>query len=74
MSRDMSAAQFKAALKRNGMAPEFAGYVKVATTANGSALSVYARNAGPRRRDQIAYLLREQERFISAEAKAGCRP
>lgn len=61
MSRDMSLAQFKAALARHGMTPTgFLGYVTVFRKEGGGSTSCYPGNAGKNRRAQLAYLLREQ--------------
>lgn len=56
-TRDLTKAQFDAACKRHGFKREFMGYYSV-----GNGVSVYARNAGERRRDQLAYLIREAAR------------
>lgn len=70
MSRDMTAAQFEAALKRNGMERTgFMGYVCVHRSGKSSS-HVYPGNAGPNRRAQLAYLLREQARNQAEHAKA----
>lgn len=61
-TRDISKAQFDAACKRRGFRHAFMGYFEV-----GHGLSVYARNAGERRRDQLAYLIRSAK---EAEKKA----
>lgn len=54
VTRDISKRQFLAALKRHGMTPQgFLGYVEVLPGRLASIL-----NAGTRRRDQLAYLLR----------------
>jgi hypothetical protein len=53
-TRDLTKAQFDAACARRGFKKAFMGYYEV-----GHGLSVYARNAGTRRRDQPAYLIRE---------------
>jgi len=63
MARDMSQAQFDAALKRHNIRRDWFGYYVVTWKPNGTPrLHVYAGNAGPRRRSQLAYLLREQHR------------
>lgn len=56
-ARDLTKAQFDAACERRGFKREFMGYFNV-----GYGLSVYARNAGDRRREQLAYLIRESEK------------
>jgi hypothetical protein len=55
--RDLTQKQFDAKCERRGFRRAFMGYYEV-----GHGLSVYARNAGERRRDQLAYLIREAER------------
>jgi len=58
MARDMSKRQFRAALKRHGIKPRgFLGYHDI-----GNGTLVSALNAGSRRRDQLAYLLRERDK------------
>lgn len=64
--KDFTKKQFLAALKRNGMVPSggpFVGFVNVTPvpgTMQGT--NVYAPNAGPNLRNQLAYLIREQEK------------
>jgi len=65
--RDLTKAQFDAALSRRGFKREFMGYVNV-----GHGVSVYARNAGDRRRDQLAYLIHEAER-AARQTETGAR-
>lgn len=61
----MTAAQFDAALKRNGMKSRgFLGYVTVYEYPDGGSYNVYPRNYGPRRREQLRQLIRERERAI----------
>lgn len=57
--RDLTREQFRRALERNGFrpVPYMGGYVDV-----GDGLHIYAPNAGPRRRSQIAYLIAERNR------------
>lgn len=64
-SRDLTERQFLAALKRNGMdpVPYGMGYINVTPDGRGGGLHVYRFNGGDRRRDQLAYLLAEQERW-----------
>ena len=70
--RDMSKAQVLAALKRNGMEPcGFMGYVTVRRTETRS-VQVSRYNAGKRYRDQLAYLLAEQEKANARAALAKC--
>ena len=59
MTRDMTQKQFETALKKNGISPR--GFLGYHTVCKG--VSVCALNAGSRRRDQLAYLLREQQRI-----------
>lgn len=69
-ARDLSYKQFRAALKRNGMAPSVMGYVTVLRRADGTAkLDVFAPNGGSRYRDQLAYLLRERDRELDRQEK-----
>lgn len=65
MTRDLTEQQFNAALRRNGMRRGHFGYVVVTTRPDGSdGLHVYAGNAGDRRRDQLAYLLRKRNEEV----------
>ncbi len=64
----MTKSQFIAALNRHGaehgaeLSPVFSlGYVEMPLS-NGRCVGIYRYNAGPRLRDQLAYLLREQDR------------
>jgi len=67
MPRDLTELQFRAALRRNGMQPVALGYVAVTSKSDGCCeLDVYAPNAGPRRRDQLAYLLRERDQYLKS--------
>ncbi len=69
MSRDMSKAQFAAALKRHDMTPcGFMGYVTVVKYPSGGSLQVSRHNAGENRRAQLAYLLREKEKELAKDA------
>lgn len=73
--RDLTGPQFAAALEKHGMTPVgrycegLVGYVNVNPTPKGGGLHVYAPNAGPNRRAQLAYLLREQERDQDRKAQ-----
>ena len=68
--RDLTKSQFLAALKRNNMAYDYFGYVRVqADHPRQGGLHVYAGNAGPRLRDQLAYLIREQAKYLEREAQ-----
>lgn len=69
MNRDMTADQFRAALKRYGMTEGgFLGYIDV--NVPGHHLHVCRYNAGKRHRDQLAYLLAERDRSMR-ECKCG---
>ncbi len=58
-TRDMTKAEFAAACKRNGfVAKGFLGYFQTP-----SGVCISALNAGPNRRSQIAYLIRENEKW-----------
>ena len=62
MTKDMSKAQFATACKRYGFKPTgFLGYFDVGIA--GHNLHVCADNAGPRYRDQLAYLIQEREKW-----------
>lgn len=63
--RDLSHKEFMAALGRLGMRPEMMGYVDVGVP--GHSLCVCRFNAGGRRRDQLAYLLAERDRYCKRE-------
>jgi hypothetical protein len=57
MARDMTQKQFDEACQRHGFEPRgFMGYYRITKR-----VSVSIRNAGPKRRDQLAYLLRMRE-------------
>lgn len=81
MPRDLTRPQFLAALRRHGMKAEShsimpvdgIGYVNVTPTPSGGGLRVYAPNAGDRRRDMLAYLLREKAKAVACrEAREEC--
>lgn len=57
----MTEAQFNAALAKHGMTRTALGYVCVRDNGK-SRLCVYPGNAGPRRRAQLAYLIRERDK------------
>lgn len=57
--RDMTKAQFDAALQRAGIVRSFFGYYELP-----GKLHVYAANAGSRRRAQLAYLLSKLDQSI----------
>ena len=72
MIKDMSKAQFTAACKRYGFKPTgILGYFDVGIAEHN--LHVCAENAGARYRDQLAYLIRERDkwetRFLEKEAQ-----
>jgi hypothetical protein len=56
MTRDMTLKQFAAALDEAEITPGLFGYYDI-----GGGLSIYARNGGPSRREQLAYLLNRQQ-------------
>jgi len=61
MTRDMTKEQFKSACKRRGFRPANfgGGYYEL-----GDGLQVFIHNAGPIRRQQLAYLIKQKERFL----------
>jgi hypothetical protein len=59
VQRDMTRAQYLAALKRNEMAEAVFGYVEML----GGALSVYAPNGVGARRARLAYLLKTKAMY-----------
>ena len=62
MSRDLSEREFWDRCEKYGMTRALMGYVHVTRST-----SVYRYNGGNRRRDQLAYLLREREGAIRDE-------
>lgn len=70
MSRDMTVAQFNKALAKHGMKWTALGYVCVRDNGK-SRVCVYPGNAGPRRRAQLAYLIRERDRDAARDAIGG---
>ena len=72
--RDLTNAQFKKVLARQGMAIQPGGYVSVEST-DGYGLNVYRFNAGDNRRAQLAYLIdmRKQWAGTADEAYTGFR-
>lgn len=65
MARDMTKGQFREACKRHGFKP--AGFMGYYELSGGVSASLF--NAGKRRRDQLAYLIRENEKW-KAKRKA----
>lgn len=65
MARDMTRREFEAACERRGFRriPLGMGYYALPDTP----VQVYARNGGRRRRDQLAYLIREHEKVLAEE-------
>lgn len=67
MKRDLSRAQYHEQLRKIGMDPGSViidGYVNIGHAdgnTRGGGLNVYGPNAGPRRRDQLRYLIRERQ-------------
>lgn len=76
MARDMTQAQFKAALAKHGMTMVgWGGYVTVRRTyredgSQKSALNVCRLNAGTNLRAQLAYLLRAKDRDEAEDDEA----
>ena len=69
--RDMSTADFLAALRRHGMVQiGFLGYVGIAGEPNPQRHCVSWLNGGPTWRARLAYLLAQQEKFAAADAAA----
>lgn len=69
--RDMTDAQFRAALTRHGMTPQgFMGYVDVGLPNH--RLHVSGWNAGDRRRDRLAYLLQKRDEALELCASGEC--
>lgn len=67
--RDMTKREFVAALKRRGFSFDvgpMSGYVICP-----SGVHVYRHNAGPRLRDQLAYLIAEDAKWKSLSAATG---
>ena len=61
-SPDISIPQFNAACAREGFTTEgILGYFDLGIPGRRIHVSIF--NAGPRRRDQLAYLMRERDRF-----------
>ena len=60
MTRDLTHRQFQAAIEREGITPALGGYYRVADR-----LLVCAANGGKRRRSQLAYLIRERDKWLS---------
>jgi hypothetical protein len=57
--RDMTKAQFQAACKKHGFVKEpFMGYYRLPS---GTSVSIW--NAGPSRREQLAYLIQQNEKI-----------
>lgn len=74
MTRDLTKRQFLAALERNGFRNKgIWGYVEFSIPAGGT-YSICRFNAGPRLREQLAYLLRRREEIIAREASRKVTP
>lgn len=58
--RDMTKAQFKAACERYGFKKSLGGFMGYYDIGNGVSASIL--NAGPTRREQLAYLIKESEK------------
>lgn len=65
MSRDMTKAEFEKKLAKHGFRRAYLGYVTVYDHPDGGCTRVYPGNAGPRRRDQLRYLLHQRERVMA---------
>lgn len=64
--RDMSIEQFQAACERHGFVRQgFMGYFNLGIPGQSVSASIF--NAGDNRRAQLAYLLRERDRFTAQE-------
>jgi hypothetical protein len=69
--KDMTAAQFGASLKRHGMTPQgFMGYVDVGIPNH--RLHISGWNGGERRRDQLAYLLKQRDLAVAKCESGKC--
>jgi len=60
MTRDLTDKQFKAAMIRNGFKPELFGYWRIL----GTETSIFPRNGGPRKRDQLAWALEQKRKKV----------
>lgn len=63
--RDISEDQFRRAIVRNGMQFGPFGYIEI----DGGALAVNRMNGGFRRRTQLAYILREKDKYEHRKEK-----
>lgn len=63
MSRDLTQREFDRACARRGFVPTFLGYYELPDTGR---VHVCSFNAGSRRRDRLAYLIRQHERLAAA--------
>lgn len=64
MPRDMTKAKFRKECERYGFVPQgFLGYYKLGDTDS----HVSIENAGTRRRDQLAYLIREHQKAVERQ-------
>lgn len=72
MIRDLTQAQFEAAMKRHGIDYDPEGHSVVVRDDMGTVF-IYAQNAGPRRRDQLAYLLKKQQEALDERKKRRAR-
>lgn len=69
VQRDMTEKQFWDACERHGIAalPDSLGYHRVTGEPGQGGTMVRARNAGTRRRSQLAYLIKEQARIMECD-------
>jgi hypothetical protein len=67
-TRDISQAQFMAAIKSHGMSFEgFMGYVRIPHPSGNGATNVSHLNAGSNRRAKLAYLLAAKDRYLQQQ-------
>ena|GEM_PF-5838321 len=59
--RDLTQKQFDAACAARGFQRDLLGYYRLPN----SSVYVHARNAGPRRRSQLAYLIQQNEQHLA---------
>ncbi len=62
MTRDMTKAQFAAACRRRNFSRRLMGYFAL-----DGPLLVYVRNVGRNRRAQLAYMIREHDRWLAKQ-------
>ncbi len=64
ITRDLTQQQFDAACKRHGFTRGIVGGYYCLS--NGT-INVYARNGGPKRRSQLAYLIEQDEKYVTRD-------